>query len=397
MPNISAIIINWNTRRILLDCLASVYRTASDLMGEVWVVDNGSSDGSFHAVQRIYPQARLICNRENRGFSQACNQALKVITGRYALLLNTDVVLQNEAVERLRDFLEANPKVAMAGGQLLHEDGRKQNSFAPFPSLLTELTHKGLLRFLFPQKFSTRTSNGYGFQEAEFLAPRSSVDSLVGACMLVRMEALRQVGLLDEDYFFFLEETDWCYRFRKAGWAIGYVPQARIIHLQGQTAKAHPARARIEYCRSRYLFFRKHRGRTKSAVLQGGLFLRFTLDLFFMTLLNLLTLFSLPHCREKLGIYGQIVHWHLQGCPEEMGLKECKKENAKGKDPRYPFIETQENPKSAGKPKGRLADWPRVEMGGIRWRVRLDCFDRLSPLLRNNQLPHGCRMVKTNR
>jgi GT2 family glycosyltransferase len=193
------------------------------------------------------------------------------------LLLNTDVILQERAVELLRDFLETHPKAAMAGGQLFHGDGRKQNSFAPFPSLLTELTNKGLLRILFPRKFSTRTPAPSLFrflkrnrrpacpdrQDAGSTAARirvadqisslapllpSLVDSLVGACMLVRAEAICQVGLLDEDYFFFLEETDWCYRFRKEGWTIGYVPQARIIHLQGQTAKAYMARARIEFC-----------------------------------------------------------------------------------------------------------------------------------------------------
>ena len=140
-PDISIIIVNWNTESLLIDCLSSVYGTVQNLNIEVWVVDNGSSDGSVAAVQKGFPDVRIIQNKRNIGFAAANNKAFAEMKGRYALLLNTDTRLTPGAAEKLYHFMEETPMAAMACGQLLNRDGTRQNSFAVFPSLLSLLTN----------------------------------------------------------------------------------------------------------------------------------------------------------------------------------------------------------------------------------------------------------------
>ena len=261
---LTIVIINWNTKEDLLSCLSSIWEELGGVEKEVFVVDNGSKDGSAEAVRKEHPLTKVLENETNLGFAKAVNLALRQMKGRYALLLNPDTRLKKESTERLISFMDDHPMVGVAGAQLLNPDGSKQNSIANFPTLATELLNKSLLRWFFPEKFPGK--------ERDYAEP-IEVDSVIGACMMVRQETLKQVGLLDEDYFLFLEETDWCYRIREAGWKIYHVPQAEIIHFQGKSAGAEKGKARLEYYRSRYHFFRKNRGRTSngSILLIGGL------------------------------------------------------------------------------------------------------------------------------
>jgi hypothetical protein len=201
---------------------------------------------------------------------------------------------------------------AVAGAQLLNADGSKQNSIANFPSLATELLNKRLLRWLFPKRFPGKERN---------YSEPFEVDSVIGACVMVRREAMKQVGLLDEDYFLFLEETDWCYRMRKAGWKVYHVPQAEVYHSQGKSAENVKKRARVEFFRSRYLFFKKNMGMVQWILLIIGLMLRLCIELVFMTLACLFTLGTIKKWRRKLAIYANLVWWHLRFFPEGMGLK----------------------------------------------------------------------------
>jgi GT2 family glycosyltransferase len=309
--DLSVIIVNWNTRELLLNCIESIYRTVRGLTFEIFVVDNGSNDGSPDSVKRKFPAIELIQNQRNLGFARANNEALRRSRGRYGLLVNTDVILTDGAVEKLVEFMEGNPTVGVAGGQLINIDGSKQNSFDNFPSLTAEALNKSLLRIVFPKRYPSKRVN-YGTPV--------DVDSVIGACMIVRSRAIREVGLLDEDYFFFLEETDWCYRMRRRRWRICHVPQAKIIHLQGRTANLVRDRAKIEYYRSLYLFFRKHRGIAAVVMLKGFLFLRFCVD-FLLTLLScLFTAFRKERLKRKLGIYARLIYWHMRLCPGGMGL-----------------------------------------------------------------------------
>ncbi|MDO8785223.1 MAG: glycosyltransferase family 2 protein, partial [Syntrophales bacterium] len=224
--DVSIIIVNWNTKDLLRNCLDSICKTVRGITYEIIVVDNGSSDGSLEMLRENFPQGHVIKNTENRGFGAANNQGLRSMTGRYALLLNSDTLLTETAVYELLSFMEANPEAGMVCGQLLHADGRKQNSIASFPGLLTLLTNAALLEYVWPKRFPSKR---YVWREP------IEIDSGIGACLLVRKKAVDKVGMFDERYFFFFEETDWVYRMRCSGWKIFHVPSAFIYHLQGQS------------------------------------------------------------------------------------------------------------------------------------------------------------------
>lgn len=315
--DVSFIIVNWNTQRLLLDCIASIQSTVHGLEYEIIVVDNGSADGSPEAVrQRFGHSVLLIENAENLGFARANNQAIAHARGSYLVLLNSDTLLLEGAVRELTGFLDTHPRAAMAGPAMIDEQGRPQNSFDNFPSLATELLNKSLLRILLPGKYAGKAADA---------AEPFEVDSLIGACIVVRREAAEQVGLLDEDYFFFLEETDWCLRFRRAGWSIYHVPSARIVHLQGRSKKMRPARAWVEYYRSLYLFFKKNRSPLSYTVLRIFRVAKLTINLVLTTAGLLATAGLRKRFREKIRIYGYLLWWHIRGCPEHMGLKDGRR------------------------------------------------------------------------
>ena len=309
---LSIIIVNWNTRNLLVQCLNSIYQTVETVEMEVWVVDNGSTDGSDAAAVERFPETKFVQNKVNVGFAKANNQALNTAAGRYYLLLNPDTQVSKGAVEKLISFMDAHPEAGGAGAQLINSDGSKQNSIANFPSLATELLNKSLLRWLFPRQFPGKERN---YSESV------EVDSVIGACMMVRREVLAQVGLLDEDYFLFLEETDWCYRMKRAGWKVYHVPQAEVYHFQGKSAEMERKKAKVEYYRSRYHFFKKNKGSLQWILLLVGLLIRLGFELLSMAMASLVTLFAIKGWRKKLAIYSYLFWWHLKLCPEDMGLK----------------------------------------------------------------------------
>jgi GT2 family glycosyltransferase len=315
MMDLSIIIVNWNTKEYLLPCLKSIFKGGQGTGWEVIVVDNGTRDGSREELKKVFPSAHLIENEKNFGFAKAANQGLQKASGKYALLLNPDTQVKNGAIERLVSFMDAHSDVGVAGAQLLNADGTKQNSIANFPSLGTELMNKSLLRWLFPKKFPGKERN---------YSEPIEVDSVIGACMMVRRDTLDKVGLLDEDYFLFLEETDWCYRMKKEGWRIYHVPQAEIYHFQGKSAETVKKRARVEFYRSRYHFFKKNRGNLQWFFLLIGLMIRLGFQLLAMGVVSLMTLFTIKSWREKLSIYTYLFGWHLGFFPEGMGLKSTK-------------------------------------------------------------------------
>ncbi|MFH1951826.1 MAG: glycosyltransferase family 2 protein [Pseudomonadota bacterium] len=304
MLEISFIIVNWNTKDFLLQCIASIYETVKGISFEIWVVDNGSSDGSVGAVKEKYPGIRVIENQINLGFAAANNLALARMGGRYALLLNTDAALTEGAVSELHDFMQGNPEAAIACGQLLNPDGSKQNSIANFPSLLSLLSNETLLRVLFPRRFPSK--------RRRYRTPLE-IESGIGACMIVRKQAMDQVGLLDDRYFFFLEETDWAYRMRNAGWKIYFVPTARISHAQGKSVETR-ADAKIMFYRSRYIFFRKwYSG--NYPVICVAVFSRLLINTFLSLIGLALTLGLKKDLNRKLIVYSKLLAWHLRGCP----------------------------------------------------------------------------------
>jgi hypothetical protein len=245
--DVSVVVVNYNGRDLTADCLARIPTGV-----EAIVVDNGSADGSPEDIARRFPRVILMRNSINRGFAAAVNQGIERARGRYLCLLNNDARLSPDTLDVMVNYLEAHPDVGIAAPQLLHEDGRLQNSFAAIPSLATELLNKSLLRLLFPGHFPRKGGH----------TEPADVPSVIGACMLVRREVVDRIGGLDPAFFLFLEETDWCLRARRAGFRVVFLPQARVVHLQGRTRDKVACRARVEYVRSLFTFFRKRRPRS---------------------------------------------------------------------------------------------------------------------------------------
>jgi GT2 family glycosyltransferase len=302
--DISIIVVSFNTKALLLDCLASVFETVKGISFEIWVVDNNSTDGTAEATKELYPTIKIITNTENVGFAAANNQAFRQMCGNYALLLNTDTILTNGAVKQLYDFMEANPEAGMACGQLLNLNGSKQNSIANFPSLLTLLTNETALRILMPYRFPSKRRN--------YISP-IKVDSGIGACLMVRKEAIDDVGFFDERYFFFFEETDLAYRMKRNGWDVYFVPFARIFHAQGKTVGS-GVNSRIMFYRSRYAFFKKWH-RYSYPLLYFIVFIRLLVNAVISFIGLAFTLGFEKSIRTKLSIYTRLIFWHLKGCP----------------------------------------------------------------------------------
>lgn len=302
--DVSVIIVNWNTRDLLLDCVTSLYTTTKDLKFEIFLVDNASSDDSVASVRERYPEVQIIQNNRNLGFAAANNKALRGMRGRYALLLNTDTVLTDDAISRLVAFMDRHADAGMACGQLLNGDGSKQNSVANFPTFLPMLCNETILRILLPGKFPSK--------RREYTEP-VEVDSCIGACLMVRKKAIDEVGLLDERYFFFMEETDWALTMRKAGWKSYLVPDACIYHLQGQSA-GHNVRSRIMFYRSRYTYFKKWFPLSWPFFVLV-LFVRLVINILLNFIGVVATLGINVGIRGRLALYLQLFLWHLKGCP----------------------------------------------------------------------------------
>jgi len=307
----SVIIITRNTCALTCAAVRSVQAAAGSLTWKVIVVDNASGDDTAGVLARDFPSVKLIRSGANLGFARACNLAAKPAHGEFLLLLNSDARLAPDALELASAWMRTHRDCAVAGAQLLNADGSHQNSIANFPTLATELLNKPLLRRLFPRRFPGK--------EHHFAGP-VEVETVVGAFMLIRKEVWDKFGGLDERYFFFFEETDFCLQVRRAGLRVMHLPDVRVWHDQGQTAKQISAAARIEYWRSRYAYFRKHRGRGMRWVLRAGLGARLLVDTLGSGLLTLLTFGCSGRWRGKFNVYWSLVIWHCRGCPEGPGL-----------------------------------------------------------------------------
>ncbi len=311
IPEFSLIIVCFNNRALLRSCIGSIYDTVDRSRFEIIVSDNGSTDGSDRLVREEWPDITLIENGKNLGFAAAVNRAIAVARGSFVVLMNSDARLTPDALETIGRFMVDHPDVAIAGGRLVDPDGTPQNSAAAFPSIATEFGLKPLLKVLLPGRFPGRVSATRGPLD---------VDSIVGALMVVRMDAVRRVGRLDEDYFFFLEETDWCLRMKRAGMRVVVVPQAQIIHHQGKTAKRYPVRAKVEYYRSLITFMEKNRGDVYTGIFVYGLAIKFTVNIVLQALLSCVTLFLVRSPRERCARYAGLFSWLISGRPASRGL-----------------------------------------------------------------------------
>lgn len=255
---ISVIIVSYNTSQLLAACLRTLQAAHADGFAEVIVVDNASSDDTARMLCDDFPWVRLIQNDRNVGFACANNQGLALAHGTYALLLNSDTLVQPNALMRLTEFMASHPNVGVVGAGLLNQDGSVQPSWASFPSLFSELSGANLRK-----RQPIANANAY--------AIAYETDWVGGACMLARTEAVQQVGGLDESFFMYSEEVDWCYRMKQRGWKVALLPDAQVVHLGGGSAD----RTSFEQMRllydSKIRFFEKHYGHAQAQALRYGL------------------------------------------------------------------------------------------------------------------------------
>ncbi len=255
---LSIIIVNWNTRELLRACLDSLRESAEIDNIEIIVVDNASSDGSAEMVVREFPETAVIQIPENRGFSSGNNAGMAAATGEYVLLLNSDTEVRGNALRLMCEHMDAYPRIGALGARLLNPDGSIQMSCRSFPSYRTALFHrKSILTRLFPRNRYSQQYLMTAFDRDEAV----EVDWVIGACLMTRRETIDEVGMLDEGFFMYAEDVDWCYRMRQAGWTVEYFPEALVMHHYEKSAGKAPFRMTLERHRSMWRFYKKHYSR----------------------------------------------------------------------------------------------------------------------------------------
>lgn len=245
-PDVAVVVVTYDALPWIEQCLQSLVGT------EAVVVDHGSSDGTVSLVRERFPDVRLV-EQENLGLGAGWNRGIRETESRYVLILNADAWLVGDALERLVAFADTRPEAAVVGPRLRYPDGRLQRSVRGFPTLWRLATEYFFLRKLAPRSRALNAFYAGGFDHDEV----READVVMGACMLVRRAAIDQVGPLDEDFFLFSEETDWCYRFRQAGWEVVFFPGAECTHVGGAS---HGGRLYREILRGHLRFLSKHRG-----------------------------------------------------------------------------------------------------------------------------------------
>jgi len=262
MPELAIIIVSYNTRSLLRRCLSHLMPRVSGLAAQVVVVDNASSDGSAQMVWNEFPDVRVMANADNVGFAAASNQAIRATDSRYVLLLNTDAFPHDAALEELRRTMDDDGQIAVAGPRMQSADGVPLAS-AHRVETLGKLAAAALgIHRLLPAKVNRSAARLLGRAGAQHLlnyeATRpADVDWVSGACMMVRRSAITQVGLMDERYFMYMEDEDWCRRLRQTGYRVVYVPSAKVTHCVGRSAASAAIGARI-YRHSRLIYHKQY-------------------------------------------------------------------------------------------------------------------------------------------
>ncbi|MBE2940079.1 glycosyltransferase family 2 protein [Anoxybacillus flavithermus] len=253
--DISIIIVNYNTPQLTVGAIESILKSKTKYEYEIIVVDNHSSDDSVHIIKGKFPGIVMIENKKNVGFSKANNQAIKLSKGRYILLLNSDTIVNEDTIEKMIEFMDKNKEVGASGCQVVLPSGELDRAcHRGFPTPEASFYYLIGLARLFPKspRFNRYHLGYMGLSEPH------PVDCLVGAFMVVRREVIEQVGLLDEQFFMYGEDIDWCYRIKKVGWEIYYYPFTTIIHYKGGSSRRKPFKIIYEFHRAMFLFHRKH-------------------------------------------------------------------------------------------------------------------------------------------
>jgi len=285
VSKVSIVIVNWRTPQLLRDCLQSINNDQNKDFFEICVIDNNSGDESLTILNREFPDVEVIANKNNVGFSKACNQAIPVAKGDYVLLLNPDTIVVDNAISELAHFLDRNPRCGAVGPKVLNEDGSLQLACRrSFPSPAAAFFRLTYLSKLFPNHPI------FGKYNLTYIDPdkATAVDALSGSCMMVRKTIIDKIGLLDEDIFMFGEDIDWCWRIKQGGWEVFYNPQAVIYHAHGAASRLRPIGATFDLHKGMEVFYRKHLAKDYWPIFNKLVYLAIHLRAWIFVLVNLI-------------------------------------------------------------------------------------------------------------
>jgi GT2 family glycosyltransferase len=276
MVDVSIIIVNWNTRELLQGCLRSIYKQTRDINYEIIVVDNASTEGSVEMVKKKFPQVILVENSQNLGFARANNIGIRSSKGRYICLINSDVIVLDDCIKNLMSFMDEHPATGMIGPRILNPDRTFQPSCRHLPTIWNNLCQSLGLNHLFPKSpfFSYWIMDYWNHDSVR------SVDALSGCFWMVRRKSLNEVGLLDEDFFIYGEDLDWCRRSHQVGWDIVFYPMAEAIHIGAASSNNTPIRFYLEMQKADLQYWRKHHGKIGKAGYTAVILLRNALRVF---------------------------------------------------------------------------------------------------------------------
>lgn len=279
--DVSIIIVSWNVRDLLQACVQSVLAGVSNLSSEIFVIDNNSADGSAEMIRKKFPGVILIANTENMGFAYACNQALRRSSGHFVLLLNPDVAVERTSISDTIGFMLRTPKAGIVGCMLRNADGSLQSSVRRFPDLLSHTVMMLKLHNFFPNFAAIRHYYRWDWDYSK----TGQVEQVMGAYFMIRRETLAAVGLLDQHFFLWYEEVDFCKRAQSAGWLTYYLSGVRVTHQKGTSFRQlQPLAKQLILNRGILHYFYKHSG----CIAYGLLLLLYPISVLFASLVQLL-------------------------------------------------------------------------------------------------------------
>lgn len=306
--DISVVIVNWNTRELLLDCVASLIEQTRASTLEIIVVDNASRDGSMEAFAERFPQVISIRNQDNLGFSKANNQGLRIARGRYLCLVNSDVKALDGVLDKLRAFMEDQPDVGAVAPRTVGGDLKLRKNCREYPTIRNAFCQAIFLDQLFP---SVRAFRGRSLRDFDY-GTTQEIEVLSGCFIMVRRVVIETVGMLDERFFIYSEDVDWCKRIRAGGWKVVFLPSAEAIHYGGSSSTVERVLFNREMMKANLQYWRKHHGRSATLLF-------WAIQIFGTALRavgwSVLTLFRLGHsrCRDQAIEYWRILKWLLTG------------------------------------------------------------------------------------
>lgn len=305
---VSIIIVTWNVRDFLKQCLHSVYKETKDIIIEVFVVDNASTDGTSEMVKEQFPQVRLITAEKNLGFTKANNLAIQTILNEgqsdFFLILNSDTVIQDRAVDLMVSYLIENPAVGAVSPVLILPNGKFQTGTAGFlPTAWTGFTYFFFVFKLFPKK-----TKSFFIEPSYFSKKRKivSVDWLSGACLMLRKKTIEKTGLMDEKYFIYADDIDWGKRMKQEGFLLHYLPWLHVLHYHGITFDKIHKRTNTDWLIMLYSYIQRERG-----MFEYRLFRFFSIGGFFLRLFLYVLLFSLKRDAETKKKVKELWHFFL--------------------------------------------------------------------------------------